>query len=136
MARIGYSRLVVLLGAGLFGLLGQGLASEPATAAAAPKATIAAQSAGVARSIDGRSAPIAKITLSKSAAAATNRAFVRGSYLKGRSGGLEFTCNSIVCVCTGDDDCNQMFSTICSSPSTGGTCTEINGVTVCACTPH
>lgn len=51
-------------------------------------------------------------------------------------GAQEFTCvGGILCICVGDDDCNDMFSTICSDTSTGGSCTEADGETVCACTP-
>jgi hypothetical protein len=35
------------------------------------------------------------------------------------------------CTCVGDRDCNDMFSTICASPSTGGTCDTSGGQVVC-----
>ena len=35
-------------------------------------------------------------------------------------------CSGGWCTCTGDRDCNEMFSGVCASPSTGGIC-QIKG---------
>lgn len=45
----------------------------------------------------------------------------------------EFWCSGGACICSGDADCNDMFSTVCRSPSTGGAC--YGDVPVCVCTP-
>lgn len=43
----------------------------------------------------------------------------------------EFWCSDGECICFGDDDCNDMFSTVCSDPGTGGSC--IGNTPVCVC---
>jgi hypothetical protein len=48
-----------------------------------------------------------------------------------RLGDSEFNCTSHGCSCHGIDDCNLMFTTVCSAPSTNGSCTG----EVCVCTP-
>jgi hypothetical protein len=42
-------------------------------------------------------------------------------------------CSDGYCTCTGDEDCNDMFSGICSSPSTGGICQIRDNVPRCRC---
>ena len=37
------------------------------------------------------------------------------------------------CTCVGDKDCNSMFSGICASPSTDGSCEGSGDATVCTC---
>lgn len=41
-----------------------------------------------------------------------------------------FLCAPGVCICDGDLDCNDMFSNVCRSPTTGGECYD-NGICVC-----
>lgn len=88
--------------------------------------------APVARMADDTRMAVPMVMLEAEAAEA-----LRGSDLfAAATGQQEFTCvGGILCICVGDDDCNDMFSTICSDTSTGGSCTETDGETVCACTP-
>lgn len=37
------------------------------------------------------------------------------------------------CTCVGDAECNDMFSTICASPSTDGSCEVAGSDTICTC---
>jgi hypothetical protein len=42
-------------------------------------------------------------------------------------------CKMGHCTCVGDRDCNEMFSGICRSPSTDGSCEGSGDSTVCTC---
>ena len=42
-------------------------------------------------------------------------------------------CSDGFCTCTGDEDCNDMFSGVCSDPSTDGICQIRDGVPRCRC---
>ncbi|SOE19026.1 hypothetical protein SAMN05877838_3976 [Hoeflea halophila] len=44
-------------------------------------------------------------------------------------------CEGNLCICTGDKDCNDLFSGKCSSPSSGGSCAGSGSSTICYCTP-
>lgn len=44
-------------------------------------------------------------------------------------------CSGDLCICTGDKDCNELFSGKCSSPSSGGSCAGSGSGTICYCTP-
>jgi hypothetical protein len=44
-----------------------------------------------------------------------------------------FTCGDVVCTCVGDRDCNNMFSTVCRSETTGGRCTTFGPFMWCSC---
>ncbi|MEH6726876.1 MAG: hypothetical protein V7703_12010 [Hyphomicrobiales bacterium] len=44
-------------------------------------------------------------------------------------------CSGDLCICTGDKDCNDLFSGKCSSPSSGGSCAGSGSGTICYCTP-
>ena len=47
-----------------------------------------------------------------------------------------YMCAPGYCICHGDDDCNDLFSTVCRDPSTGGRCYDLGGgKTVCTCIP-
>ena len=46
----------------------------------------------------------------------------------------DFWCGPRGCICIGDSDCNDMFSTVCRNPSTGGECRVSGRVVVCTCT--
>jgi hypothetical protein len=42
-------------------------------------------------------------------------------------------CKMGHCTCVGDRDCNEMFSGICRSPSTDGSCEGSGDLTICTC---
>ena len=42
-------------------------------------------------------------------------------------------CNEKRCRCVGEEDCNEMFKGVCSSPSTGGWCDVSRDIPVCIC---
>ena len=42
-------------------------------------------------------------------------------------------CKNGKCVCVGDRDCNDMFSTICRHESTDGSCSGSGDTTACSC---
>jgi hypothetical protein len=44
-------------------------------------------------------------------------------------------CSGDLCICTGDKDCNDLFSGKCSSPSSGGSCAGSGSTTICYCNP-
>jgi hypothetical protein len=44
-------------------------------------------------------------------------------------------CGFGICICTGDEDCNDLFTNECSEYSTGGVCTGSGDNTVCVCYP-
>lgn len=44
-------------------------------------------------------------------------------------------CDGGLCICTGDSDCNDLFSKECSSHSSGGACAGSGASTICYCTP-
>ncbi len=44
-------------------------------------------------------------------------------------------CSGDLCICTGDKDCNDLFSGKCSSPSSGGSCAGSGSSTICYCNP-
>ncbi len=44
-------------------------------------------------------------------------------------------CEGNLCICTGDKDCNDLFSGKCKSPSSGGSCAGSGSSTICYCTP-
>lgn len=44
-------------------------------------------------------------------------------------------CDQDICVCTGDADCNSVFSRECRDPKTNGACSDSAGVTICFCRP-
>lgn len=44
-----------------------------------------------------------------------------------------FFCGPSGCVCVGDSDCNNLFSTVCRSPARGGACRMIGRLVVCTC---
>jgi len=44
-------------------------------------------------------------------------------------------CDSGVCICTGDDDCDDLFSNECRDYSSGGSCAGSGASTVCICYP-
>lgn len=44
-------------------------------------------------------------------------------------------CDGNLCICTGDKDCNDLFSGECSSPSSGGSCAGSGSSTICICNP-
>ncbi len=46
-------------------------------------------------------------------------------------GGLGFSCGGVGCVCNGDDDCNDMFSTNVCGPNAA--CFVSRGQVVCVC---
>lgn len=52
-------------------------------------------------------------------------------FLANDVGRAEFKCTSHGCSCHGDDDCNLMFTTVCSDTASNGSCTG----DVCTCTP-
>jgi hypothetical protein len=57
-----------------------------------------------------------------------------GNIQQGIPASLDFHCGGGVCVCSGDRDCNDMFSTICRDPGTDGSCTDLGGGrVVCTC---
>lgn len=86
----------------------------------------------VARKASGKRVAIPYVLLS----AAKGRELSQSTAFKANTDGEKYECGSIICVCVGDSDCNDMFTAACSDTSTGGACTEINGQTVCACTPN
>jgi hypothetical protein len=45
-------------------------------------------------------------------------------------------CSGTLCICTGDRDCNDLFSGQCKSPSSGGSCAGSGSGTICYCTPR
>jgi hypothetical protein len=45
--------------------------------------------------------------------------------------GLGFTCGGLGCICSGDADCNDMFSTNACGPNAG--CFESAGQVICVC---
>lgn len=45
-------------------------------------------------------------------------------------------CSGSICICTGDDDCNDVFSNACRDASSDGKCFELpGGGVICFCTP-
>lgn len=47
---------------------------------------------------------------------------------------LAYICSETSCTCSGDLDCNDMFTTVCSDPKTDGVCIETTGGQVtCSC---
>lgn len=44
-------------------------------------------------------------------------------------------CGFGVCVCTGDSDCNDLFSNECRDYSSGGSCAGSGESTICVCYP-
>lgn len=42
-------------------------------------------------------------------------------------------CKMGHCTCVGDRECNEMFSGICRSPATGGSCEGSGDATICTC---
>ena len=44
-----------------------------------------------------------------------------------------FWCSGGSCICFGDGDCNDMYSSVCRSPSTGGMCRIIGSSVICTC---
>ena len=52
--------------------------------------------------------------------------------LKGAT--LGYMCTETACTCSGDADCNDMFSTVCNNPRTDGVCVETGaGGVTCSC---
>jgi hypothetical protein len=49
----------------------------------------------------------------------------------GETDELGYTCTSAGCVCVGDDDCNLMFTQVCSATSTNGVCSGEPPICVC-----
>jgi len=47
-----------------------------------------------------------------------------------------YLCAPGICICDGDDDCNNLFSGVCRSPSTGGQCWVNGSRVVCVCHPR
>lgn len=54
-------------------------------------------------------------------------------FLSGNSGGSAYECKAAGCSCFGDEDCNRMFTQVCSDPATNGSCT--GEPPVCTCQP-
>jgi len=47
---------------------------------------------------------------------------------------LGYICTEAACTCSGDADCNDMYSTVCNDPGTDGSCVETSGGRVtCTC---
>lgn len=46
-----------------------------------------------------------------------------------------YMCRVASCSCTGDTECNKMFSGVCRDPRSGGSCTGSGSSTVCTCNP-
>lgn len=61
----------------------------------------------------------------------------RGRLMLGRVIGANnfIGCSGDLCICTGDRDCNDLFSGQCKSPSSGGACAGSGASTICYCTP-
>lgn len=52
-------------------------------------------------------------------------------------GSLDWMCGGNVCICSGDDDCNDLFSGPCSDITSNGVCFEFpGGGVVCMCNPR
>lgn len=49
---------------------------------------------------------------------------------------LNYSCSFKICSCSGDVDCNDMFSGACRSPTTNGSCSGSGSSTVCTCNPR
>lgn len=49
------------------------------------------------------------------------------------SASLGYICTEASCTCTGDADCNDMYSTVCNDPKTNGACIETSGRVTCSC---
>jgi hypothetical protein len=48
-------------------------------------------------------------------------------------GGLGFECNSLYCTCSGDDDCNDLFSTNACGAGSSALCTGSGDTARCVC---
>ena len=44
-----------------------------------------------------------------------------------------FWCSDGACICTGNSECDDMFSTVCRDPATGGSCVS-GTMLICVCT--
>jgi len=57
--------------------------------------------------------------ITKSRTSTTNQQVIR---LVLDTGTVGYTCGPLTCVCSGDDDCNNMFTSACSSDTSGDVC--------------
>lgn len=71
-----------------------------------------------------------KLPLSRIQAFELNSSATAASIAASQNG---FWCTGRGCICIGDLDCNDMFSTVCRSPSTGGQCSISGRLVVCTC---
>ena len=55
--------------------------------------------------------------------------------LAGQLGGatLGYVCTDTSCTCTGDTDCNDMYTSVCKDPKTNGVCIDTGGRVTCSC---
>ena len=77
-------------------------------------------------------AALARLHLPRERVAAISTGRLDGR-LVARTAGNGFICGATSCVCFGDDDCNNMYSTVCRNPSTGGSCNTTTPFTICTC---
>lgn len=49
---------------------------------------------------------------------------------------LNYSCSFNICACSGDIDCNDMFTGACRSPTTNGSCSGSGSSTRCTCNPR